>query len=267
VTQANDAAARAAESARALEAWKQRIRTPLFAADYRWDDDSAFVRIPKAVLPELSQLSRAEPFSPPGVVNPYARELMGLIPIERQALEDRLARHFAGLADLKQASEAAISETNTPLSDRVVAAKEFVVPGLPEDEVKQRGDQVVAELRATVGEERWPLVQARLEGPHGDGLLVMSSGGLRHLLIPRTDPVKLWARVDSDDKGSPTWNYVWSWGGYANGELSMFLPASDPRRTDGVEDFGVMLSGPLRQRALAWFEEQAAARFGKKEKP
>jgi hypothetical protein len=38
----------------------------------------------------------------------------------------------------------------------------FVVPSLPEDEVKERLDQLLAELRGILGEERWPLVQATL---------------------------------------------------------------------------------------------------------
>ena len=60
--------------------------------DYRWDDASPFVCIPKAILPELSEVIQIPAFSPPGVVNPYASELLGLTPTESQAFEETLRR-------------------------------------------------------------------------------------------------------------------------------------------------------------------------------
>src|SRR5439155_20241452 len=92
VAQAKEAAARAAASAQAFDIWKKKIRGQLTAADYHWDDASPFVRIPKAILPELSELIEIPAFSPPGVVNPYVSELLGLTPTERQALEEKLRR-------------------------------------------------------------------------------------------------------------------------------------------------------------------------------
>ena len=53
LAQAKEAVARAADSAQAFAAWKQETRGPLAAADNRWLDESPFVRIPKAILPEL----------------------------------------------------------------------------------------------------------------------------------------------------------------------------------------------------------------------
>jgi hypothetical protein len=41
------------------------------------------VRIPKSVLPELNELAQGRPFSPPGVVDPYERELLSLTPAEQ----------------------------------------------------------------------------------------------------------------------------------------------------------------------------------------
>src|SRR5207248_5947260 len=133
-------------------AWKKKIRGLLTAADYHWPDDSPFVRIPKAALPELSKVSssQAEPFLPPGVVLPYARELMGMTPSERQSLEDTLHRHSA---DVEARLAAGIQETNEPLRGRIVANKVFVLPDLG-DEAKQRADQMLAEVRRILGEER-----------------------------------------------------------------------------------------------------------------
>ncbi len=257
VAQRNETAARAAESARAFDAWKKKIRGQLMAADYRWPDDSPFVRIPKSALAELSKvgLSQAEPFSPPGVVKPYARELMGMTPSERQSVEDTLQRHYTGV---EERLAAGIQETDRPLSGRMVAHKVFVAPG-PDAEAKQWADQTLAELRGILGEERWPLVQARLENP----LYTLS---LDSILKQPKQELTVW--VETDEKGTPTAGYrlqgvVVTAGG---GALSMFLPEGDPNRTDGVQNtiFGTdFLSKSLRQRVLAWLQEQATARLGK----
>ena len=58
--------------------------------------------------------------------------------------------------------------------------------------------------------------------------------------------------------------------GYMNGTaaLSAFLPDGDPNQTKAGRKFGRSSAPePLRQRVSAWFQEQAAARLGRKEKP
>ena len=117
-TRQKEDADRAAESARAFEVWKQNTRSQLMAADYRWDDDSAFVRIPKAVLPGLSELVDNAPFSPPGVVKPYACELLCLTPAEHRTLEDTLQR----VAVLQAGEKAEVYERDNPLRGRVLAS-------------------------------------------------------------------------------------------------------------------------------------------------
>ena len=259
LVRANQTAMRAAESAKAFDLWKKRIRTLLTADDYRWSDESPFVRIPKAALPELSKLSDAQPFSPPGVVEPYARELMGLTSAECQSLEETLHRHFA---DVERKREAGIYETNRTsggqLLDPGAPAKVFVVPSLAEDEVKQRLDQLLADLRGILGEERWPLVQTRLD---------MNLGSER-ILSQLSQELAI--SVATDDKGTPTWLCQSSFlgmAGYQTGTLSMFLPEGDPNRTEGADKFGPGCSDALRQRGMAWLQEQAVARLGKEAKP
>jgi len=260
VTQKNEAAVRAAESARAFEAWKKKMRGQLTAADYRWPDDSPFVRIPKSVLPELSERSNAEPFSPPGVVQPYALELMSLTPAERQSLEDTLHRHFA---DMEGRMEAGIYETNNPsrgaAGDAVVAATVFVSPGRS-DEAKQVTDQMLAQVRGILGGERWAQVQARLNERRG-------GGSLRQILNPIPSGQNLQIQVTSDEKGTLTWHCQKNgsgMSGYENGALSMFLPEGDPDRTEGSDNFGqALISKAMRQRGLTWLQEQAIARLGK----
>ena len=264
VTQRNEAAARAAESAQAFAAWKKNLRSQLTAADYQWSDDSPFVRIPKSVLFELSRTSQADPFSPPGLVVPYARELMGLTPAECQSVEELLHRHFA---EVEGKIEAGIYETNKPLSGSMVANREFgySMPG-DRNEVKQLTDQLLAEVRGVLGEERWPLVQARR--PQSGGTVY--SGNRDHLagILEENNSGNLEVKVNTDDKGMLTVDAGFSGGivGYVSGALSQFLPEGDPNRTEGsISDIlgKVGLPEVLRRRALTWLQEQAIARLGK----
>ena len=289
VAEANEAAARAAESARAFDVWKQKTRNQLMAADYRWDDDSAFVRISKPAAFELARLSSVEPIFRTGVIPTYARELMCLTASERQSLEATLHRHMAEVA---AGMTAAVYATNMPSSGRVagsqvtnfmnsgrvVASRLFVLPGLGADEAKQRGDKTLAELRGILGEERWPLVQARFDGVKGGN--VYSGGnalaGILHLSSNRSGE-ELFIWVETNDQGTFKTGSSWAGygviGGWGGGELSRFLPEGDPNRTDGSDDFGRTRdkdsegSNALHQRALAWLQEQATTRLGKGARP
>ena len=248
--QANEAATRAAESAKAFDVWKKRIRSMLTAEGYQWPDDSPFVRIPRLVLSEVwANNHNGRPFSQPGVIKPYARELMGLTPSERQSLEQTLQRHFAGV----EARRAAIYETNQPTGypfpATALATKVFVFPGLGDDEEKQLKNRLSTDLRDSLAEERCP----RLRGYISD---TMNDLGSREL--------RIW--VENDRKGTPTISFAFSGAlaGLREGEaLSKFLPSGDPNRTDGGDDFLPEFPEALRQRALAWLQEQATARLGK----
>jgi len=218
------------------------------------------VRIPKRALPELCIHSLAEPFRPAGVVQPYARELMGLTPSERWSLEEALQRHYA---DVDQVREAGIYETNG-ISRRFVASTRFVLPE-PGDEVEQRGNQTLAELRSLLGEERWPLVEARLK----KNVLGSSSLNLRAFLLVK-HAQSLEVGVALNDTGTPEAAWCLSGGvvGCGSGALSLFLPGGDPNQTNGLTTFGgTFLSEALRQRGATWLQEQAIARLGQKEKP
>jgi len=129
--------------------------------------------------------------------------------------------------------------------------------------MKQRLDQMMAELRDILGEERWPLLQAHTccgwGSPAGDSERILSQ--LKQ---------ELTISVPTDDKGTPTWFCGFSFGGgvgFQNGTLSMFLPEGDPNRTEGADKFAAEFSDALRQRGMAWLQEQAIARLGKKDKP
>ena len=277
IAQANEAAARAAADAQAFADWKQRIRRPLLAADYRWDDNSPFVRIPKAVLPRLIQQCNAEPFLPSGVVQPFASELLCLSPSERQSVETTINQYFADVED-KWAT--AIQETNRPLSGSKVAARLFILPVLAEGELKARSDQMLSDVRGIVGEERRALVEARPP----DARRAYNTGNQRAMVVQKL--LRLEVGVQADDKGRLTVGLDYSYGSnivgkdgkvysdntvsfFPGGALSMFLPEGDPNRTDGVDEFVAnnTISNVLRQRAVAWLQDEAIARLGRKEKP
>src|SRR5207247_8679593 len=128
-------------------------------------------------------------------------------------------------------------------------------------------DQMLGEVRGILGEERWPLLQARLKeksdrGPYSVGLDSTLNQSGQYLMV--------W--VETDEKGTPTMGLLLQ-GAVATGKhgaLSMFLPEGDPNRTEGAQNTLLgsdYLSNALRQRAVAWLQEQAIARLGKKEKP
>jgi RNA polymerase sigma factor (sigma-70 family) len=261
VAKAREAAARAAAFAQAFDVWKKKTRGQLVAAAYRWPDDSPFVRISKPVALELTTRSDTDPFHPPGDILPCARELMGMTPSERQSVEDVLHRH---IADVEELLAAGIQETNQPLSGRVVASTKFFLPDLG-DEEKQRTDRMLTTIRGILGEERWPLVKVKLpEARRGN---VYSSDQLSTLNQLKQN---LSVYVEIDEKGTPKMGYGLGGAVATAGSrpLSMFLPEDDPKRIEGAENWlRGALSNALRQRALAWLQEQAIARLGKEAMP
>ena len=262
VSQRNEAEARTAAAAQAFDAWKRRTRSQLLAADHRWDDNSPFARIPKLILPRLSEEGGPEPFSPPGVVLPYARELMGLTAAERQAVETILQRHLSG-------ASAAVQETNEPVSGREIARKRFVlVLSGSVEEANRRTDQMLAEVRDILGAERWPLVQVRLSQRRAGGVY---SSSLRNILIPEAAAQQLEVWVEPDEKGPLRWYASGGNGGMSgnwSGALSEYLPDGDTAKTP-TSDLGawVLFSDAVRQRVTNWLQEEAIARLGKKESP
>jgi hypothetical protein len=153
-------------------------------------------------------------------------------------------------------------ETDRPLSGRAVANRVFVIREVG-DEAKLRTDQTLAEIRDVLGEERWRLVQARLEK-----VTCKTCFDLNRTLNQLPEELRI--RLETDDRGIPTVFYeVCEPDGEVttreNLALSMFLPDGDPNRTqDAVEvGFGIR-SNALSQRVLAWLREQAVVRLGKK---
>lgn len=271
LAQANDAAARAAADAQAFADWKQRIRGPLLAADYRWDDDSPFVRIPKAVLPEVARQQGYAPFAARGKVSPMGLELLGLTSSEQQSVEEALGQVFAE-ADAKVPD--LIQETNQPspslrYAGNTVAVRSFAYSP-PAAGLKPFEDQVLVQLRDLIGEDRWSLVKAKppeMARKHGTIVPVIQRDDQGTLKVFVNLEIILSPPSRSAPNNVYPLNTVGSLGTF---ELSMFLPEGDANRTAGVEGLIRSLDGVSHtagQRALAWLQEQAVAQVGRKEKP
>jgi len=303
LAEADAAATRVAESAQAFESWKQRIRGPLLAADYRWNEDSEFIRIPKALLPELGDLAAAHtaPFSAPGIVRPYARELMSLSPMERQKMEATLQR----VAELQGRELANVTEADPPVraaSGRasskkvIVAAREFgyQAPGETEDEAGQllageRFTQLLASLRNILGEERWRVMP--------DKFRTNNCHVWNPALMNNPSP-SFAAKVEKDDSGLPKafWMYSGEFpknpivrsievdavdplrfgnnhtiaAGYSSGRtnLSTFLPNTGYDASEQAIKLSLFpIPEAVRQRMSEWFQEQAVRLPDGKENP
>jgi hypothetical protein len=277
---ANQLSAWAAATTSQFEAWKRETRRELTAPDYRWSDNSAFARIPKAVLPELSEATPNNPFSPPGIVNPYAHELLGLTAAERQAMDATLR----SVAELQRGPKAEVYDWVRPASGRVLASRAFTTepPGEVGVEAEQRLAQMLTDLRGVLGDDRWSGMPSRVTR--------IDCETLNRMLIPApTTPITAW--VELDDQGIPNarWTFVGDISvpggspapapgsgrvysvnvvGYVNGKaaLSAFLPGGEASQTTDVASrVGSYASEAVRQHATSWLEELARARLGRME--
>jgi RNA polymerase sigma factor (sigma-70 family) len=246
-------------AAQKFAAWKAQVRARLLAADYQWPEDLPFVRIPKAILPQMDVY---HPITPPGVLRSEACELLGMTPAEREQAEASLTRHFAAMDDLMAANR---YETNRTRYAHIPSDATGRVWGLPAlgDGVKRSAEDLQSALQATLGAERWPMVAEQLKSTGSD--------------TPRRI-----LNLDAGEKGQELAAWIqerdgqllagYSWGepnGYFNSggvALSLFLP--DARLPDGqsADDYvgSRQVAGPLIQPALEWLRQQAETRLGKK---
>ncbi len=252
------AAARSAETAQKFEAWKQRTREQLLAADYQWPEDSLFVRIPKRMAP---QLQVHQPISQPGVIKQEARELLGLTPGEREQAETALHDHITALDRLIESN---LYETNrlqySTQPANTLAIKVFGVPALGA-EVKQRGDELKSALKTVLGDERWPLLTRALLG----------SSELRRTLSldagERGQEMAVWIK---ESEGNLMLGFAVTeqnhWSGQDGLALKVFLPGFE--FPDGMTGSGYLglerFPASLAQPVLAWIQHQAETRLEKK---
>jgi hypothetical protein len=257
LTEQSASAARQTASAEKFELWKQRLHGLLNDNDYRWPADSPFVRIPKAVV---KQLDTGRPVRPPGALSQAARELLGLTPQEREQLETAFHNHFA---EIDQLIDSRLYETNalSPYAARfgipagAVASQVWTIPPLG-DEVNTQAKSLEASLQATLGPERWSMVEGQL------GML--GTDTLRRILnldaAQNPQQIAVWI---FDQAGEPTVGYGWQGNGGAFSRSGTPLDAfktdpSDSPRIDPADLLGAAtLPKGVVERIMDWVQQQA----------
>jgi hypothetical protein len=181
-------------------------------------------------------------------------------------VEGALQKHFTALDGL---IETAVIETNQPahlgFPKSALAGKVWTVPALG-DEVKRSGEELQTTLHGTLGEQRWPLVEAQLEanGTHTLRRVLNLDAG------QKSQELGAWLR---EENGRLLVGYGWSSGytSFSSGgvALDQFLPnppspgdgapGGDPLEFLGSQDF----PGPLTRRLKDWLQTEAVQRLGK----
>jgi RNA polymerase sigma factor (sigma-70 family) len=257
---ARSAAARTAETEQKFAAWKERVRARLLAADYQWPADLPFVRIPKAILP---QLTVTPPITQPGVIKREARELLGLTPPEREQAEAALQKHLAAMDGLMESSRYETNSRNySSLPRDAVASQVFALPALG-DEVKQSVEELQVALQAVFGNERWPMMEAQLES--------YGSHTLRRILLldagDQGQELAVWIR-DQDGKLLAGYGWGEQRSSISRSDLALELFLTDTEFPLGgtiEEHLQVQQLPPaLTRPALAWIRQQAEVRLQRK---
>lgn len=258
--EATASAGQSMDAAKRFEAWKKKIRAELLAADYRWPEDSPFIRIHKSLVP---QLEVRQPIQQPGVIKQESRELLGLSPQEREQAEAALKTYFGELESLMASR---LVESNSSQYYRYptdsLAHKVYEIPPLG-DGVNQNISELRASLKAVLEDERWQIIAPLLDWTTGSGLrqtLALDSGvqgqNLAVWIEERNNTL-----VVSYGWGSQQASF--SSGGMA---LSLFLPGAQfpngesPEESMGLSQVPVVLTRP----ALAWLREQAQTHLAEK---
>jgi RNA polymerase sigma factor (sigma-70 family) len=249
-----------AELERKFASWKQQTRARLLAADYQWPDDLPFIRIPKAIVP---QLQVRHPIREPGSVKQEARELLGLSPAEREQVEAALQKHFAAMDSLmnQHLYETNKSNYSHPAKD-ALASQVWGLPPLG-GEVKQHTDELLAALKTTLGKERWPLIEETLRSSGTDTLrqtLNLDAG-------ERGQQFAVWIE---DRNGQLVVGYGWGTqnSSFSSGGLALSFFTADAKFPEGMSREHYLgfeqLPAALTRPAMEWLRQQADTRLPKK---
>lgn len=262
-------AAMPSDAAKKYADWKARLRELLTGANYRWPDDSPFVRIPKSVL---SKIDLNNPVTQPGILSQPARELLGLTPEERASIEQAMQDQIAAVNDVMQTN---IYETNHQteygghfwIPDSAVASQIWYVPPMG-DQAATLGANFQETLQNILGNERWPLVQSALQ--------VQGPGSAQQVLGLSADKDQLETGVWIENQngqlllsyGITTGVSTMTTGGTP---LQAFAGGADVVASNegGESPFDDLssLPKPLLQRMQSWISQQAASRVPKESTP
>lgn len=257
---AKDAADRDADAAGKFAAWRNHLRQVLTDDDYRWPEDSPFVRIPKSVLHDLNDVHGV---NPPGVLRQEARELLGLTPQDRKQIEATLQNHFATMDDL---IEKQIVETNQTVHFRIPEAADarmaWIVPPLG-DEVVRQGAELQSELKGILGDSRWALMKEQLQSTGINTLrrvLNLDAGN-------EGQEVAVWIKDNKNDAGQPTVGIGLSSGSSMSITeglgLDTAVSAMGAENNGNVWDNLLGVPESITQRINEWIKLQGEMRLGK----
>lgn len=254
---ARTTAARSAETEQEFAAWKERVRARLLAADYQWPDDLPFVRIPKAILP---QLTVSPPITRPGVIKREARELQGLTPSEREQAEAGLREHLAAMDSLVESSRYQTnSRSYSSLPKDAVASQVFALPALG-DAAKQSAEELQVALQAVLGDERWPMMEVQLKsyGTHTLRRILHLDAG------DQGQELAVWIR-EQDGKLLAGYGWGEQRSSFSRSDLALelFLPGAEWPFGGTIEKHLQVeqLPAALTRPALAWIRQQAEVRL------
>lgn len=251
-------AQRVADPRLKLDTWKSQIRARLLGDDYRWPADSPFVRIPKSVLKDIQVRN---PLIRPGGLGQAERELLGMTPDERRQMEQALNKYLASQNKLIETgiSDLPVADTNTNTGLRIprdaIARQIWSVPALG-NEQKALGDALESEFKATLGSERWDLLDA---------------GAQSYIRILNLDAMHTGQEIAAwiqPGEGCPTVGFTWTEGNRSLSSggppLSIFLPQADGTKSSALEKvYGLRdLSDAISSRVLEWYQQQARLQFG-----
>jgi hypothetical protein len=203
------------------------------------------------------------PVAPPGVVKPEEREILGLTPEEGQRMDNALTGYFARLYERIQSS---LYETNRPTLGRIPqevrTGKVFVVPPLG-NEVGEAAEQLFAEMRAALGDDRWGLMKRAFE--------INGTRSLREIMgldaVGKPQEVAVWIKQKENE--APTVEYSWSSGHASHGRSGLALSQFNPGQAQ--ESAGTLnvpsLPDTVLNRITSWLGEEAMHRAPDSSKP
>ncbi len=145
------------KAAEQFDAFKRKILGLLATKDYRWPDDSPFVRIPKAAI---KQLAPAKAIHSDGRLEDWAAELLALTPQERQHTEQSLADLDHTLAQLAVSHAYPTNYFPQRLNFSDWSAHNFKTVAVPAlgAEAESLVNQTLTQLKQSLGDERTQLL-------------------------------------------------------------------------------------------------------------
>jgi len=240
----------------ALQKWellKQRTRGLLATEHYRWPEDLPFVRIPKSALPSVRMAGGP---TTPAKLEAKIGQLLDLTVAEQEVAASSFSNYFAGIDQIVAAN---IYETNQATGLKIppdADSRVFVLEALG-PKIRTALEQLCAELKSSLGEDRWALVNPDLfELSHYEQVRLL---GYTQYAWDQREEIAV--HINSNSTGEPTTSWTTSHGG-TSGPLPLrwFLPEASP--ANPLMELSQMPPA-LANRIQQWLTAEAAVRSPK----